>query len=72
MQVNGAMRKTRLAAAVVFLAALLALWGGWTARRRAAAASANARQVQELMEAAKRLDLPPDMKPERWKFAICP
>ena len=69
MQVNGAMRKTRLAAAVVFLVALLAFWGAWTARRRAAAASANARQVQELMAAAKRLDLPPDVEPE--KVEIC-
>ena len=58
------MQKARLAATVVLLVALLALWGTWTARRQAAAADANVRQVQQLMEAAKCLDLPPDMEPE--------
>lgn len=66
------MRKTRLAAAVVFLVALLALWGAWTAWRRAAAAGANARQVQELMEAAKSLDLPPDVEPETVEICHLP
>lgn len=66
------MRKTRLAAVVVFLAALLALWGAWTARRRAAAASANARQVQELMEAAKRLDLSANIEPETVEICHLP
>lgn len=63
VQVNGMIRKTRLAAVVVFLVALLAFWGVWTAKRRAAAASANEQQVQELMEAAKSLDLPVDVEP---------
>lgn len=58
------MQKARLAATVVLLVALLAFWGTWTACRQAAAADANARQVQQLMEAAKSLDLPPDMEPE--------
>lgn len=66
------MRKARLAATVVLLVALLALWGVWTARRRAVAADANARQVQELMEAAKSLDLPPDMEPETVEICHLP
>ena len=53
------MQKAVLAATAVVLVALLAFWGVWTAQRRAAAADANARQVQELMEEAKSLDLPP-------------
>lgn len=66
------MRKARFAVAAVFLAALLALWGAWTARRRAAAADANARQVQELMEAAKSLDLPPEVEPETVEICHLP
>lgn len=72
MQVNGTMKKTRLAAATVFLAALLALWGVWVAQRRTAAASANARQVRELLEAAKGLDLPPDVEPETVEICHLP
>lgn len=73
MQVNGMIRKNRLAAvAVVFLVALLAFWGVWTAKRRAAAASANEQQVQELMEAAKSLDLPADMEPETVEICHLP
>lgn len=66
------MAKARLAVAAVLLVALLALWGGWTAQRRAAAADANARQVRELMEAAKSLDLPPDVEPETVEICHLP
>lgn len=73
MQVNGMIRKTRLTAVeVVFLVALLAFWGVWTAKQRAAAASANEQQVQELMEAAKSLDLPADVEPETVEICHLP
>lgn len=66
------MRKARLAATVVLLVALLAFWRVWTAQRQDAAADANARQVQELMEAAKSLNLPPDVEPETVEICHLP
>lgn len=66
------MRKVRFAVAAVVLVTLLALWGVWTAQRRDAAADANVRQVQELMEAANSLDLPPDMEPETVEICHLP
>lgn len=66
------MQKAVLAATAVVLVALLAFWGVWTAQRRAAAADANARQVQELMEEAKSLDLPPDVEPETVEICHLP